>query len=364
MFKKLVVVVGCLGIMLFGVTNARAESNEELAKQLRELREEVTLMKGSMQKHEQADFLKGWKIGGHIIAGATATKGDAQATFDRVRIQLDKDLIAKYLSVQVQIESTGIEKPSLFLKTARLSWQITQNSTINVGIDGTPLAGIEESGLRWLGREVGTSMLDKDFGVATNALGVSYAYSLPYGLGKTHFFAGNGPWDDGNSFQGRIDATPFSGAGNLFVKNSFIRLGGIFNDADAGNSTLGLIRVGSEKAGLYHVSLMGTAAAVQASSLLKRYPELKLAAKNREDVSATGYEALAYGYPMRLADRTAFDGLFLMARWREIAGDIHSSQAAFVVGYDITKYLRVGMGPVWSSNPSETKFNVSAQVLF
>lgn len=362
--KLLVAVIGCLCIMLFGVINVRAESNEELAKQLRELKEEVTLLKGSVQKQQkEAEFLKGWKISGHVIAGAVATKGDAQASFDRMRVQLDKKLLDS-LSVRITIDSTGFDKPSLFINEAWLGWQATQHSALKFGISSTPFADAEEYGWRWLGKSVGSSLFSNDLGVGTKAMGVGYGYTIPAGWGNVRLFAGNGPWDGGNAFQGAVDLTPFSGVSNTFVKGAFVRVAGIFNDADTGNGTLGLIRVGSEKAGLYHISLMGTAADVPASSLLKRYPELKLAAKNGEDTSAVGYEALVSVYPMRLMDVKVYDGLFLMARWREISGDVSTSQTMFLVGYDITKYLRVGLGPVWNSNPSETKFNVSAQVLF
>lgn len=364
MFKSLVAVVSCLGILFFGAVNARAETTEELANQLRELKEEVTLLKGSVQKQQkEAEFLKGWKISGHIIAGAVATKGDANATFDRMRVQLDKKLLDS-LSVRITIDSTGVDKPSLFINEAWLGWQATQRSTLKFGISSTPFADAEEYGWRWLGKSVGSSLFSNDLGVGTKATGVGYGYAIPQGWGAVRLFAGNGPWDGGNGFQGSVDLTPFSGAGNAFAKNSFVRVAGLFNDADTGNGTLGLVRVGSEKAGLYHISLMGTTMDAPANSLLKRYPELKIAAKNGEDISAVGYEALVSAYPMRLLDMKAYEGLFLMARWREVSGDVSTSQTVFVVGYDITKYLRVGMGPVWNSNPSETKFNVSAQVLF
>lgn len=364
MFKSLVAVVSCLSILFFGVANARAESNEEIAKQLRELKEEVTLLKGSVQKQQkEAEFLKGWKISGHVIAGAVATKGDAQASFDRMRVQLDKKLLDS-LSVRITIDSTGVDKPSLFINEAWMGWQATTRSALKFGISSTPFADPEEYGWRWLGKSVGSSLFSNDLGIGTKAMGVGYGYAIPQGWGNVRLFAGNGPWDGGNAFQGAVDLTPFSGAGNTFVKNSFVRVAGLFNDADTGNGTLGLVRVGSEKAGLYHISLMGTSMDAPANSLLKRYPELKLAAKNGEDISAFGYEALVSAYPLRLLDVKAYEGLFLMARWREVSGDVSTSQTVFVVGYDITKYLRVGMGPVWDSNPSGMKFSVSAQVLF
>lgn len=365
MFKRLVAVIAGIGFMFFGAVNARAESTEELAKQLRELKEEVTLLKGSVQKQEkQAEFLKGWKIGGHIIAGATATKGDAQATFDRVRIQLDKEIIAKYLTARVSIDSSGFDKPSLFINEAWLGWQVAQHSALKFGISSTPFADAEEYGWRWLGKQVGSSMVSNDLGVGTKAVGIGYAYAIPAGFGNVRLFAGNGPWGGGNAYQGAVDLTPFSGAGNTFVKGSFIRVAGIFNDADAGNGTVGLVRIGSEKAGLYHISFMGTTFEGPASFLQKRYSELAPLAKKGADINADGYEALASVYPMRLLDVKAYDGLFLMARWREVSGDVSTSQTIFLVGYDITKYLRVGMGPVWNSNPGSMSFNVSAQVLF
>lgn len=362
MLKKLVAVVGCLGILLFGVANARAESNEELAKQLRELKEEVTLLKGSVQKQQkEAEWLNGWKISGHVIAGAVATKGDANATFDRMRVQLNKKLLDS-LSVRITIDSNADK--ILFLNEAWLGWQATQRSTFTLGISSTPFADREEYGWRWLGKSVGSSMISSDLGFGTKGTGVGYAYAIPQGWGNVRLFAGSGPWDGGNAYQGAVDFTPFSHARNTFVKGSFIRVAGIFNDADTGNGTLGLVRIGSEKTGLYHISLMGTTFEGPASFLQKRYPELKPLVKRGDDIDTTGYEALVSAYPMRLLDVKAYDGLFLMARWREVSGDVSASQTMFLVGYDITKYLRIGMGPVWDSNPGGMKFSASAQVLF
>lgn len=365
MFKRLIAAVSCLGVLLFGAANTRAaESNEELAKQLRELKEEVTLLKGSVQKQQkEAEWLKGWKISGHVIAGAVATKGDAQASFDRMRVQLDKKLLDS-LSVRITIDSTGIDKPSLFINEAWLGWQATTRSTLKFGISSTPFADAEEYGWRWLGKSVGSSLFSNDLGVGTKAMGVGYSYAIPAGWGNVRLFAGSGPWDGGNAYQGAIDLTPFSGAGNTFVKGSFVRVAGIFNDADTGNGTLGLVRIGNEKAGLYHISLMGTTFEGPASFLQKRYPELKPFVKKGADIDTTGYEALVSAYPMRLLDVKAYEGLFLMARWREVSGGVSTSQTMFLVGYEITKYFCVGMGPVWDSNPSGMKFNFSARVMF
>lgn len=306
-------------------------------------------------------FLKGWKVKGHVLFGADLSnkKSDhaAEMWFDRARLDLEKEGLSFFKENDGGLRFTfetfndkDSKKPEFYLKYI-YSWvKLNKDLTLQAGYIPTPLVGPEEMGTRWLGREIGKSLVDTDLKVSSRALAAGLKYTFP--IGKVYFIVGEGHYNNGNSMEGIVEVKPFESNSSSIMKNFFARAGGIYNmpaDEETSSSTLALMRVGFEEKGKYSVSFMGLKTSGPASRLEKNYPGLKKNFKGM-DIDNTGYEFRGQVYPWKIIGGSdKLEKVWFMARHRGLTGDFDFTQTALLAGYDMSKNITIGAGPVFTS---------------
>lgn len=307
--------------------------------------------------------LKGWSFkGSHIIMGFghSGTTGDTDPLFDRGRLNVTKEfkLFDRNAGVRFTLE-TFLNKDSgkneFFLKYAYPWVEVLHGLKAKAGWVEGPVVGPEEMGIRGLGGRLGKSMVDVDLGLPSNRLGGGLDYNFDlHGmkgnistiLGKGAYFGNNKSWETyGQLF-------PFASRTDIF-KNFFVGAGGLYEWGELGDTTLLIGRTGLYDKDRLELSMAGLTTSGSANRLVKMYPGLK--SFKDGDVSNTGLEALGRAYPWKIAgSQNGLKDLWFMARYREIFGDWGYKSVAALVGYDVNKFIRFGIGPEWVKYSEET----------
>ena len=335
-------------------------------------------------KNKAASLFEGWKVSGHVLFGANLSNEraahDAEMYFDRGRLDLKKEGLSFFKEHDGGLRFTfetfydaDSKKPEFFLKYVYPWIKLTDNTTLQAGYIPTPLIGPEEMELRWLGEEIGKSLIDTHLKMSSRTLGAGLEYALP--IGKIYVTAGEGSYNSGNAIEGIVELTPFKSSEN-FLKYFFAHVGGMYNmtaeEAKADNSTLWLARAGFQEKGVYSLSGMVLTTNGPSSRLAKEYPGLTKYFKN-QDIENDGFELLGRVYPWKVigADNASdMKKVWIMARHRNITGDFGYTQNAIMAGYDISNNLQIGIGTAISSASANTgiadnaKFIVAIQLKF